>query len=147
MHACLPCQSANRGLVNECMTRSRAGGTDMAHGSEPVRVGMIANPVSARDVRRVLSDAAGLTLGERVAMLLRVLRVLASMGVDEVLLVGGQTFIHLCFTLTAGHVACSDVELVCQSASTVSLGPSIGVGAATLVSMVMPSENTSRSRM
>ena len=58
----------------------------MAHGSEPVRVGMIANPVSARDVRRVLSDAAGLTLGERVAMLLRVLRVLASMGVDEVLL-------------------------------------------------------------
>lgn len=52
----------------------------MAHGSEPVRVGMIANPVSARDVRRVLSDAVGLTLGERVAMLLRVLRVLASMG-------------------------------------------------------------------
>ena len=66
----------------------KGGETDMAHGSEPVRVGMIANPVSARDVRRVLSDAAGLTLGERVAMLLRVLRVLASMGVDEVLLMG-----------------------------------------------------------
>ncbi|MDO4637547.1 MAG: NAD(+)/NADH kinase [Lautropia sp.] len=50
------------------------------------RIGLIANPVSARDVRRVISHAAGLTLGERVGMLLRILHTLAACGVDEVLL-------------------------------------------------------------
>ena len=31
----------------------------------PIRVGIIANPVSARDIRRVMSHAAGLPLAER----------------------------------------------------------------------------------
>ena len=51
-----------------------------------IRVGIIANPVSARDIRRVISHAAGLTLGERANMLLRILQALAACQVDEVLL-------------------------------------------------------------
>lgn len=51
-----------------------------------IRIGIIANPVSARDIRRVISHAAGLTLGERANMLLRILQALAVCGVDEVLL-------------------------------------------------------------
>ncbi|WP_373817031.1 NAD(+)/NADH kinase, partial [Neisseria dentiae] len=51
-----------------------------------VRIGIIANPVSARDIRRVISHAAGLTLGERANMLLRILQALAACKVDEVLL-------------------------------------------------------------
>lgn len=52
----------------------------------PNRVGIIANPVSARDIRRIISHAAGLPLGERVNMLIRILSALAACGVDEVLL-------------------------------------------------------------
>lgn len=50
----------------------------------PIRIAVIANPVSARDVRRILSNAAGLTLGERANMLLRLLHTLAACAVDEV---------------------------------------------------------------
>lgn len=50
----------------------------------PVCVGIIANPVSARDIRRVISHAAGLPLGERANMLLRIVHALAACGVDEV---------------------------------------------------------------
>lgn len=50
----------------------------------PVRVGIIANPVSARDIRRVISHAAGLPLGERANMLLRIVAALAACGTDEV---------------------------------------------------------------
>lgn len=52
--------------------------------SAPVCVGIIANPVSARDIRRVISHAAGLPLGERANMLLRIVQALAACGVDEV---------------------------------------------------------------
>lgn len=51
-----------------------------------VAVGVIANPVSARDVRRILSHAAGLSIGERANMLLRLIYALAACGVDEVCL-------------------------------------------------------------
>lgn len=54
--------------------------------SATVRVGIIANPVSARDIRRIISHASGLPLGERVNMLIRILSALAACGVDEVLL-------------------------------------------------------------
>lgn len=50
----------------------------------PVRIGVVANPVSARDVRRILSHASGLTLGERTNMLLRLIHTLAACGVDEI---------------------------------------------------------------
>lgn len=52
--------------------------------SAPIRVGIIANPVSARDIRRVISHAAGLPLGERANMLLRIVQALAACGTDEV---------------------------------------------------------------
>lgn len=52
----------------------------------PVRIGVVANPVSARDVRRILSNAAGLTLGERANMLVRLIHTLAACGVGEVYL-------------------------------------------------------------
>ncbi|MDO5640675.1 MAG: NAD(+)/NADH kinase [Neisseria sp.] len=52
--------------------------------SAPARVGIIANPVSARDIRRVIAHAAGLPLGERANMLLRIVNALAACGVDEV---------------------------------------------------------------
>lgn len=51
-----------------------------------VRIGIIANPVSARDIRRITSRAAGLALGERAHMLLRMMQALAACGLDEVLL-------------------------------------------------------------
>lgn len=54
------------------------------HGGPPVRIGIIANPLSARDVRRVLSHATGLNLGERANMLLRLIHVLSAFGIDEV---------------------------------------------------------------
>lgn len=50
----------------------------------PIRVGIIANPVSARDIRRVISHAAGLPLAERANMVLRIVQALAACGVDEV---------------------------------------------------------------
>ncbi|MBP8025245.1 MAG: NAD(+)/NADH kinase, partial [Neisseria sp.] len=50
----------------------------------PIRVGIIANPVSARDIRRVMSHAAGLPLAERANMVLRIVQALAACGVDEV---------------------------------------------------------------
>ncbi len=65
-------------------TGSRAEATDIDSGC--LRVGVIANPVSARDVRRVLSNAAGLTLGERANMLLRLVHTLAACAVDEICL-------------------------------------------------------------
>ena len=40
----------------------------------PIRVGIIANPVSARDIRRVMSHAAGLPLAERANMVLRIVQ-------------------------------------------------------------------------
>lgn len=52
----------------------------------PARVGIIANPVSARDVRRIVSHAAGLTITERVGMLLRLLHTLAACGVRDVMM-------------------------------------------------------------
>lgn len=50
----------------------------------PVRIGIIANPLSARDVRRVMTHAAGLTLGERANMLMRMLAALAACRIAEV---------------------------------------------------------------
>ena len=50
----------------------------------PIRIGIIANPVSARDIRRVMSHAAGLPLAERANMVLRIVQALAACGVDEV---------------------------------------------------------------
>jgi predicted polyphosphate/ATP-dependent NAD kinase len=50
------------------------------------RVGIIANPVSARDIRRVIANANSLQLADRVNIVLRLLSSLASCGIDRVLM-------------------------------------------------------------
>ena len=45
-------------------------------------VGIIANPVSARDIRRVIANANSLQLADRVNIVLRLLSSLASCGVS-----------------------------------------------------------------
>lgn len=52
----------------------------------PPRVGIIANPVSARDIRRVIANANSLQLADRVNIVLRLLAALAAGGVDRVLM-------------------------------------------------------------
>lgn len=49
-------------------------------------IGLIANPVSARDIRRVIANANNLQIADRVNMVLRVLAAAGSCGVDRVLM-------------------------------------------------------------
>ena len=49
-------------------------------------VGIIANPVSARDIRRIIANASNLQTSERVSIVLRVLSTLAATGVERVLM-------------------------------------------------------------
>ncbi|NML16558.1 ATP-NAD kinase family protein [Azohydromonas caseinilytica] len=50
-----------------------------------VCVGIIANPVSARDIRRVVVNAGSLQIAERVSIVLRLLTTLRALGVPRVL--------------------------------------------------------------
>ena len=56
-----------------------------ASGAPPL-VGVIANPVSARDIRRIVANASNLQLADRVNIVLRALGTLAATGVTRVLL-------------------------------------------------------------
>ncbi|MEI2741170.1 MAG: NAD(+)/NADH kinase [Candidatus Competibacter sp.] len=49
-------------------------------------VGLIANPVSARDIRRIVANASNLQLADRVNIVLRALATLAATGVTRVLM-------------------------------------------------------------
>ena len=49
-------------------------------------IGVIANPVSARDIRRIVANAGNLQITDRVSLLLRVLGSAGSMGVMKVLM-------------------------------------------------------------
>jgi len=49
-------------------------------------VGVIANPVSARDIRRVIANATSLQIADRSNILLRVLAALGSCGIERVLM-------------------------------------------------------------
>ena len=49
-------------------------------------IGIIANPVSARDVRRIVANASGLQIAERVNIVLRVLSTVRSLGIRRVLM-------------------------------------------------------------
>ena len=49
-------------------------------------IGIIANPVSARDIRRIVANASNLQIAERVNIVLRVLTALAAMRVPRVLI-------------------------------------------------------------
>lgn len=48
-------------------------------------IGLIANPVSARDIRRVVANAASLQIADRANIVLRVLAALSACGVADVL--------------------------------------------------------------
>jgi hypothetical protein len=48
-------------------------------------IGLIANPVSARDIRRIIANASNLQIADRVNIVLRVLTAAHSLGVDKVL--------------------------------------------------------------
>ncbi len=48
------------------------------------KVGIIANPVSARDIRRIVSHAGNLPINDRANIVLRMLTGLSSVGVEEV---------------------------------------------------------------
>ena len=61
-------------------------------------IGIIANPVSARDIRRVVANAASLQIADRANIVLRVLAALAACGIEQVLLMPDRGGI-------AGHVA------------------------------------------
>ncbi len=49
-----------------------------------VKVGIIANPISARDIRRVISHAGNLPINDRANIVLRMMTGLAASGVGEV---------------------------------------------------------------
>ena len=48
--------------------------------------GLVANPVSARDIRRVISKAASMPIAERANIVLRLMAALGSCGVPNVLM-------------------------------------------------------------
>lgn len=50
------------------------------------KVGIIANPVSARDIRRIVSHAGNLPINDRANIVLRMLTGLMATGVDEVVI-------------------------------------------------------------
>ena len=50
-----------------------------------MRVGLVANPFSARDIRRVIANAASLQITDRANIVLRVLACLGACGVSEVI--------------------------------------------------------------
>lgn len=65
------------------------------------KVGIIANPVSARDIRRIISHAGNLSINDRANILLRMLTGLAVTGVEEVLVMpeNGGIRAHLMRTI------------------------------------------------
>src|SRR4030095_6286507 len=54
--------------------------------ASPPTIGLIANPVSARDIRRVIANANNLQIADRVNIVLRVLAAAGSCGVNRVLM-------------------------------------------------------------
>jgi len=49
-------------------------------------IGIIANPVSARDIRRIVANAGNLQITDRVSMLMRLLGAAGSVGVGRALM-------------------------------------------------------------
>lgn len=56
----------------------------------PPVVGIIANPVSARDIRRVIANASSLQITDRANIVLRVLASLKATGIEDVLMMPEQ---------------------------------------------------------
>jgi predicted polyphosphate/ATP-dependent NAD kinase len=54
--------------------------------ADPPSIGIVANPVSARDIRRIIANASNLQIADRVNIVLRVLAAARSCGVERVLM-------------------------------------------------------------
>lgn len=54
--------------------------------STPPKVGIIANPISARDIRRVVASANSVQVADRANIVLRALAALAACGIEEVVM-------------------------------------------------------------
>jgi predicted polyphosphate/ATP-dependent NAD kinase len=61
-------------------------------------IGIIANPVSARDIRRVIANANNLQVADRVNIVLRVLSGVASCGVSRVVMMPDRAGIRMMLT-------------------------------------------------
>ncbi|WP_326536568.1 NAD(+)/NADH kinase [Pseudorhodoferax sp.] len=85
--------------------------------SHPPVVGLIANPVSARDIRRIVANAGNLQLPDRVNIVLRLLAALAATGVGRVRMMPDRAGLaamlqrHLARERRQGHVL-AEVELL-----------------------------------
>ena len=58
----------------------------MSSNSSTISVGLVANPVSARDIRRVIANATSLQVADRANIVMRVLAAVRSCGVKQVLM-------------------------------------------------------------
>lgn len=67
------------------------------------KVGIIANPVSARDIRRIVSYAGNLPINDRANIVLRMLTGLARVGIDEVVMMPENAGIRTQLTRTIGR--------------------------------------------
>lgn len=63
-----------------------------------VCVGIIANPISARDIRRIIANASNLQIAERVNIVMRLLTTLHAMGVGRVLMMPDKAGIRAMLT-------------------------------------------------
>src|SRR6516165_9612151 len=64
---------------------ARPGEENLMGGVGP-GIGLIANPVSARDIRRIIANANNLQIADRVNLVLRMLAAAGSCGVENVLM-------------------------------------------------------------
>ena len=77
-------------------------------------IGIIANPVSARDIRRIIANASNLQIADRVNIVLRVLTAAHSLGVERVLVMPDNGGIRALLDrhLARGHSAHQQWPLV-----------------------------------
>lgn len=61
-------------------------------------VGIIANPISARDIRRIIANASNLQIAERVNIVMRLLTTLHALGVGRVLMMPDKAGIRAMLT-------------------------------------------------
>jgi len=73
-----------------------------AQSADAPLVGIIANPVSARDIRRVIANANSLQLADRVNIVLRLLAALAACGVGRVMMMPDREGLRV---MLARHLA------------------------------------------
>ena len=71
------------------------------------RVGIIANPISARDIRRVVASANSVQITDRANIVLRALAALSACGIEDVVI---ECDPDQCTGLRAGCTFSADAE-------------------------------------